>query len=328
MPDVAAVLLPVATAALRLSPSIAVLAGALNLASLLGAVAVDSQLHGPPFETALLNLTATAGLLAGITVLAYLSAVRARRLVREGAQKTLESERAARNLGDLLRDHHDVRTLLSSASLNADLVLRSLETPGPESHEILGESAHQLREDLDRVNEFVANIKERAYTDLLSLRAPEPASAADGCARVVSQVRGRFPDVAMDFADESLGAHAVVAGGRAALERMLQNLVVNACEGDGRRGAGRVELRVTPGAGPESLRISVADDGPGFPAAQLRADSGPVATTKRDGSGLGLALVHELAEASEGRLTRANRPEGGAVVSLELPRAREARGPE
>jgi C4-dicarboxylate-specific signal transduction histidine kinase len=73
--------------------------------------------------------------------------------------------------------------------------------------------------------------------------------------------------------------------------------------------------------------ISVVDDGPGFPAAQLRADSGPVATTKRGGSGLGLALVRELADASDGRLTRANRAEGGAVVSLELPRAREARAP-
>jgi len=328
MPDTAAVLIPAASAGLRLSPQIAAFAGVINLASLVGVVALDAHLSGPSFRDAGLNLTATAALLAAMTLLAVLSASRARRLVREGAEKTLEAARAARNLGDLLRDHPDVRTLLSSASLNADLVLRSLEAGGRASDDELGESARQLREDLDRVNEFVANIKERAYTDLLSLRAPEPARAGAACERVVSQLRSRFPDVALALADESDGARAVVTGGAQALERLVLNLVVNACEGDGRRGAKHVDVRVTLERELARVGIAVGDDGPGFAPALLIADSGPVATTKRDGSGLGLALVRELLDASDGRLTRANRPEGGAIVSVELPLAREAPTPE
>jgi signal transduction histidine kinase len=328
MPDTAGVLIPAAAAGLRLSPRIAAFAGVLNLASLVGVVVLDSHLSGPSLQVAALTLTTTVGLLVAITLLAVLSASRARRLVREGAEKTLEAARAARNLGDLLRDHHDVRTLLSSASLNADLVLRSLGGGGLGPEDVLGESARQLREDLDRVNEFVANIKERAYTDLLSLRAPEPAAAAEACSRVVSQLRARFPGVELALADDSNGARAVVAGGAQALERLVQNLVVNACEGDGQRVAKHVDVRVTVAAEPERLRIDVRDDGPGFASAVLAAEGDPVATTKRGGSGLGLALVRELLDASDGRVTHANRPEGGAIVSVELPRAREARALE
>jgi signal transduction histidine kinase len=327
IPDVASVLVPTAAAGMRLSPTIAGFSGLMNLVSLTVLMWLDSTLAGPPFSRVVSNFTAVASLLSAVSLVAVLSSRCTRQLVREGAEKSLEAERAARNLGDLLRDHHDVRTLLSSASLNADLVLRSVEGSEWTANELLGESARQLREDLDRVNEFVANIKERAYTDLLSLRAPAGAPVAEAGSRVAAQLRARFPQVEISVADETGGASALVAGGSAALERVLLNLLVNACEGDGARGARRVDLRVTLSSD-SRVRASVSDDGPGFGAAILRADSRAVATTKRGGSGLGLSLVLEAVEASGGTLERANRPEGGARVSVELPLARGAPAPE
>lgn len=321
LPDLAAVLIPAAAAGLRLSPGVAIFGGALNFVSLLTLVALDAQHQGPQFSQALVNVSATAALLASITVVAVLSAARAGRLVRAGAEKSLEAERAERNLGEVLRDHHDVRTLLSSASLNADLVLRALQPNALGSRELLDESARQLREDLDRVNEFVANIKERTYTDLLSLRALESAPLAEAAERVSAQLRPRFPEVELALVEDAARASAMIAGGAPALERLLQNLIVNACEGDGQRGATRVEVRVFPASDSKRVRIAVCDDGPGFSPALLRAASGGVATTKRDGSGLGLALVRELVEASGGSLERGNRPEGGAIVSVTLNRA-------
>src|SRR5262245_19374540 len=145
LPDVAAVLVPTAAAGLRLSPWIAGFAGGLNLISLIGVVSLDAALTGPPLGRVVLNLTAVVALLAAVTLLSILSAVAARRLARAGAEKMLEAERAERNLGVILRDHHDVRTLLSSASLNADLVLRSLDSEAlaPRVPEVLGERARQ-----------------------------------------------------------------------------------------------------------------------------------------------------------------------------------------
>jgi signal transduction histidine kinase len=77
----------------------------------------------------------------------------------------------------------------------------------------------------------------------------------------------------------------------------------------------------------DTLIVEVRDDGPGFPAEFLphaferfaRPDSGRARSD--GGAGLGLALVSAIAHAHQGRARASNLPGGGAVVTLELPRA-------
>ena len=115
-------------------------------------------------------------------------------------------------------------------------------------------------------------------------------------------------------------APARVVGDRAALARVVRNLVDNAA----RHASGRVHL--SSGTDGGRAWFEVSDDGPGVPAAErsrvferfVRLDD---ARAREDGgSGLGLAIVRELVRASGGQVRLDDGgPLPGAHVRVELP---------
>jgi len=83
--------------------------------------------------------------------------------------------------------------------------------------------------------------------------------------------------------------------------------------------------------GPEALRVAnivsvleshgldVLDRGKGMTEAVLTNALVPFYSTKRSGTGLGLALTREIIEAHGGRIALSNREGGGLIVSITLP---------
>jgi nitrogen fixation/metabolism regulation signal transduction histidine kinase len=102
---------------------------------------------------------------------------------------------------------------------------------------------------------------------------------------------------------------------RAQMEQALLNLLKNAHESGSR--PDDVELHVRRVQ--DVVRIDVLDRGTGMSDAVLTNALVPFYSTKRSGTGLGLALAREIAEAHGGRITLGNREGGGLAVTLILP---------
>jgi signal transduction histidine kinase len=114
------------------------------------------------------------------------------------------------------------------------------------------------------------------------------------------------------------GGPRTLVGHYEPLRRAFANLYRNAAEA--MRGSGAIDVTVTgDGSG---LAVTIADHGPGIPAELRQRVFEPYFTTKDDGTGLGLALVHVTLEAHRGTISVSETPGGGATFSIVFPPAR------
>ena len=168
-----------------------------------------------------------------------------------------------------------------------------------------------------RLESIFATIEERArhlegfihgYARFAKLPTPrlEALSWPLFVERLRSQVAFRVDD---DLPDEPARLD------RAQMEQALLNLLKNAHESGSAPDDVTLRIRRLPGV----LRIEVLDRGSGMSEAVLANALVPFYSTKRSGTGLGLALAREIAEAHGGRIGLANREGGGLGVTMVLP---------
>jgi signal transduction histidine kinase len=101
--------------------------------------------------------------------------------------------------------------------------------------------------------------------------------------------------------------------------RALTNLLTNAIQAVSVNGSVVVRGRNHPEK-PEQVLIEVLDNGPGLSAQVQDKVFKPFFTTKRSGTGLGLANVKKIVELHSGAVSAYNRPEGGAAFAIQLPK--------
>lgn len=173
------------------------------------------------------------------------------------------------------------------------------------------------RGQLERIPNALATIEERArhlegfirdYARFAKLPAPRLQSLE--WSRFLAQLRSQ-----VEFAWDGQHGDGVFQADAAQFEQTLLNLVKNAHESGSAPGDVQLRLRRQP----EAWRIDILDRGSGMTDAVLAQALLPFYSTKRHGTGLGLALCRDIIEAHGGRIALQNRDGGGLWVGLTLP---------
>jgi len=245
------------------------------------------------------------------------------RLHDEIERKNKELERSERlaALGQMAAGvAHEIRNPLGGVRLYASLLERDLHDRPRELDLVrrLETGVRNMESIVGDILVFAGNIEPRvrsvSLSGIIAQVVVQVAPQADECG-VVLEVEEPLGDVN-------------VCCDPGQIERALLNVLLNACEAVER--GGRVRVRTQgddEGNGLDPRRfchVHVEDDGPGLSSEVLENLFNPFYTTKDTGTGLGLAIVHRIAEANGGRISAANRPQGGAAFVLSIPLAKDA----
>lgn len=168
-----------------------------------------------------------------------------------------------------------------------------------------------LQVELRRCREILSALREQA-------RRPEalpPRPLREHLQNCVQPLQVRYPQC--EFVLTASEAAAPVS-----LPWLLQQVIHNGLDNAAAAARSRVEVALVPEG--DDLRCLIRDDGAGFPDEALRSHARPVASSKRDGLGLGLFLGHVTVTELGGSLALRNLAGGGAELDIRVPLARLA----
>lgn len=205
---------------------------------------------------------------------------------------------------------HELRTPIAVLRGELELALSAADDPAEVDRSLraaLGQAERlaELADDLLLLARAAAGgaVVERRPVDVLDLSAAEAAAL----------------EPVLGVRVEASGDPAVIDADAARLQQVLANLATNSAA------AGATTVRFVVSRGRDTVTVSVADDGPGFPAHLMtsafeRFVRDEAGSRTSSGAGLGLSIVRALVTAHHGTVTvRNGDPLGGAVVTLTLP---------
>ena len=224
--------------------------------------------------------------------------VRAEQLARQRRQTAV--------LNRVLR--HNLRNEAQVLTGHADIVAGAAE-----DDDGLAASAAALQRSSAKVSNLADGAKAIVRAQERDADDYVPTDLTDVVRAAAADARERHPEatVNVNVAEEAAPVRAS-DGLRTALDELVDNAVEH--------GGPSVELGVF--ATGDRVELRVADDGPGIPEHERDVVTGDAEITQlTHGSGLGLWVVEAVASAHGAGLSFADREGGGAVVSLDFPRA-------
>ncbi len=227
---------------------------------------------------------------------------------------------------------HEIGNPLTAVIGFQDLLVESMDDPGPRELAFERDLVARSRRELDRIHRILRQLLDYARPGSgMSEDVDVGAALRDAVAtvRAVPAIR------ALDVRVEAPDALPSVRLEREKLHQVLVNLLLNAADatvetrtvGGSLRGEVRLIAGVIGEGEARQVEIRCEDSGPGFGPEAMKHAFEPFFTTKAmgKGTGLGLAMCQQVIEGAGGQISAENLEGGGACLRLRLPCAERVR---
>jgi signal transduction histidine kinase len=175
-----------------------------------------------------------------------------------------------------------------------------------------------IRAETESLSQVVTNFLSFARPAELALSRVDVQAI---CERAADEIRADA--AALGGSVTVRGDVGVVDGDEVLLRQAFSNLLRNALDACAAAGATPdIAVLAETDLPLKQLRIAVNDNGPGIPHALRERVFQPFFTSKRNGTGLGLALVQKIIVFHNGRITASSSASGGASLQISLPLVR------
>ena len=196
---------------------------------------------------------------------------------------------------------HELRNPLGSIKGSADLLAKSSHAADP----ITKELAQIISLEVDRTNSLVTRFLDFARPleprrEAVDVREVIDRAVSRTNVEVIRQYAGSLPRLSID---------------PELMEQVFLNLVTNAAQASKPGEPVTVRTREVD----SRAEVSVIDHGCGIPKDKIETIFNPFVTTKKDGVGLGLAIVAKIVDGHGGKMTVESEPGKGSTFRVLLP---------
>ena len=205
---------------------------------------------------------------------------------------------------------HEIKNPLTPIQLSAERMQMKLASklPPPEA-EILSRGTSMIVNQVAAMQRMVDDFRDYARTPPAVLRTLDLNA-------LIRDVLGLYEQAAARPLARLADGLPRVTGDDGQLRQVIHNLLQNAQDAVATAAAPAVTIETA--ALPEGVRLTVSDNGAGFPQRIMASAFEPYVTTKAKGTGLGLAIVKKIVDEHQGEIELTNLPGGGAAVVITL----------
>ncbi len=207
---------------------------------------------------------------------------------------------------------HEIKNPLTPIQLSAERLQHKL------SDKLEGRDAQLLQRATQTIVSQVAAMKNMVTDFADYARAPSPRLMLLDMHQLLNEVMGLYEANSSPITVRLEATRTRVNGDPTRLRQVVHNLLQNAHDAL-QQTTHRQIILSTANAQDGMLKLSIADNGSGFPEHLLARAFEPYMTTKPKGTGLGLPIVKKIVEEHGGKITIKNQAQGGTCVSILLP---------